>query len=110
MFHGVTKEQVVSLYRLTGDYILLDKPSLTFESGNGEKAVLKMDIGVSAETELIAQDAAGGESLFTKSLLPGKIARVSEEIRLSGEAEAVTVVLRNAAGDQVISQLPVELP
>ena len=102
MFHGITKEQIVSLYRLTGDYILLDEPSLTFESRDGGKAVLKVDIGVSAETELFAQGAASGESLFTKSLLPGKIARVSEEIRLPTEAEAITVMLRNAAGDQVI--------
>ena len=102
MFHGVTKEQIVSVYRLTGDYLLLDEPSLTFKSGNGGKAVLKMDIGVSAETELIAQDAASDDSLFTKSLLPGKVARISQEIRLPRDAEAVTVMLRNAAGDQVL--------
>jgi len=98
MFHGVTKEQVLSLYRLTGDYLLLAEPRL--RSAPGEKAFLEIGIGVSGDARLIAKDAASGAILFGKDLSPGKVAQISEEIVLP--KEGIVLLLSNAAGEQML--------
>lgn len=100
MFHGITKEQIVSLYSLTGDYLLLDEPSVKYGGG---KAVVEIGIGVSGDAQLIVRDAASGEYLFEKDLVPGKVLQVSENIPLPRERQEVVVLLKNAAGEQVLA-------
>ena len=99
MFHGLAKEQVVSLYRLTGDYFLLSEPKLEIDVMAAE---INIDIGVSGDARLIARDATSGDSLFERKLVPGKVVQIAEKISLAEKGGGIVLLLANAAGEQVL--------
>ena len=102
MFHGVTREQVVSLHALTGDYILVERPSLE-RTEESNRAFLDISIGVSGDAQLVVVDRDTDQSLFTRNLVPGKIFRMAETVLLPQEAGEVVAIFRNASGEQVLS-------
>ena len=99
MFHGLAKKQVVSLYRLTGDYFLLAESKLEI---GGAAAEIDFGIGVSGDARLIVKDTASGDVLFERELVPGKVFQISEKISLPEKGEDIVVLLDNAAGEQVL--------
>lgn len=100
MFHGVSKQQILSVPTLTGDYLLLAEPRVQYNSG---KAVVDIGIAVSGDAHLIIAEAASGKILSTTDLTPGKTQHISKNVSLPGKSSEVTVFLRNAAGKQILA-------
>jgi hypothetical protein len=100
MFHGVSKEQVTSVHALLGDYLLLDEPSLAYRS---DKAVIEIGIAVSGDAQLVVEDTATGNVLWSTDLVPGSVMRISEDVELTEKGAKVTVLLKNAAGRQILA-------
>lgn len=100
MFHGVSKKQVTSVHALLGDYLLLDEPSLAYRS---DKAVIEIGIAVSGDAQLVVEDTATGNVLWSTDLVPGSVMRISEDVELTEKGAKVTVLLKNAAGRQILA-------
>jgi len=100
MFHGVSKEQILSLHTLMGDYLLQTEPSVEYGT---DKAVVGIDIAVSGDAQLIIEDASSGKVLSTTYLVPGKLQQIEAKVPLPDMAADVLVILKNAAGRQVIA-------
>jgi hypothetical protein len=99
MFHGVSKKQITSVHALLGDYLLLDEPSLVYRA---DKAVIEIDIAVSGDAQLVVEDTATGKVLWSTDLVPGSVMRIAEDVALTAKEAEVTVLLKNAAGKQVL--------
>jgi hypothetical protein len=99
MFHGVSKDQILSLHALLGDYLLLAEPRVQYGSGS---AVVEIGIAVSGDAQLIIAEAASGKVLSTTDLVPGNVKQITINVALSGTSEDVIVFLKNAAGKQIL--------
>ena len=101
MFHGVSKSQVTSVHSMTGDYLLLQAPSVEVDSN---KAHIDITIAVTGDAQLIVVEMPTGDVLSTTILTPGKVQRIDEDVSLSDKDATVSVFLGNAAGKQILAE------
>ena len=99
MFHGVSKEQVMDVHSLTGDYLLLSAPTVKVDS---KRARIDVAIAVTGDARLSVVEASTGEVLSATDLTPGNVQSIKEEVSLSSAGAEVNVLLTNAAGEQVL--------